>query len=74
MGTFSIWHLIILLVIFPAILALYFLPAIIAFNRRHHNRLAILLLNVLLGWSGLGWVAALIWAVTAVRTDPAVRP
>ncbi len=48
-----------------AALALYMLPAIIAFNRRHRNRIAIVVLNILLGWTFLGWVAALVWSFTA---------
>ena len=46
---------------------LYFLPTIIAFIRGHHSRLGILLLNLFLGWSGLGWIIALIWSLTPVR-------
>ena len=41
-------------------LALYFLPAIIAHNKR--NAGAITLLNLLLGWTFVGWVVALVWA------------
>ncbi|AXF22212.1 hypothetical protein CUJ89_06855 [Burkholderia pyrrocinia] len=48
------------------ILALYFIPSLIAFKRRHHNRVAITGLNVLLGWSVLGWIAAFVWSLTAV--------
>jgi T4 superinfection immunity protein len=40
-----------------ASLAFYFVPAIIAFYRRHQHRWAIAVLNLLLGWTGLGWVA-----------------
>ena len=59
MGTFSIWHwLIVLLIAFPT----YFLPAIIASARGHTNEVAIWVLNALAGWTGLGWVAMLIWA------------
>lgn len=56
-------------VLFAAILllSLYFLPAIIASARVHHNRLAIWVLNLLLGWTALGWIAALVWAFTSVR-------
>jgi len=42
---------------------LYFLPAVIAFLRKHKNKLAIFLLNLLLGWTVLGWTASLIWSV-----------
>lgn len=44
----------------------YLLPALIAGLRRHHNEGAIFVLNLLLGWTFLGWVAALVWACTAI--------
>ena len=50
-----------------ALVAIYFVPSFIAFGRNHHQRAAILATNLLLGWSGLGWAAAFIWACTAVR-------
>jgi len=40
----------------------YFLPAVVALIRSHHQRFAIILLNVLLGWTLLGWIAALVWS------------
>jgi Superinfection immunity protein len=43
-----------------------FLPSVIAFSRRHHNRYAILVLNALLGWTVVGWAVALVWSLTAV--------
>lgn len=46
---------------------LYLLPSVIAASRKHRNREAIAALNLLLGWTGLGWVAALIWALTVPR-------
>jgi len=48
------------------------LPSLIAFVRRHHNRYAILVLNVFLGWTLIGWAVALVWSLTAVwrRPDP----
>lgn len=51
-----------------ACIAGYLLPAIIAERRRHRNKGAIAVLNVLLGWTFLGWVVALIWSSTA-NTD-----
>lgn len=44
-------------------LALFFLPAIIA-AARGHNALAIFLLNLFFGWTVIGWFWALIWSVT----------
>lgn len=48
------------------LLVVYFIPWIIAHSRKHHNELAIFLLNLFLGWTFLGWVIALIWSGTAV--------
>ena len=45
-------------------LGAYFFPVIIAVLRKHRNALAIGMLNLFLGWTGLGWIGALIWACT----------
>ena len=45
-------------------LALYFLPTIIVLARRKKNVLGPVLVNVLLGWTVIGWIVALIWALT----------
>jgi len=49
--------------------ALYFLPTVVAAARHKRNALAIFLLNLFLGWSGIAWVVALVWAVTIDRHD-----
>lgn len=41
---------------------LYFAPAIIAHHRQHESSGKIFLVNLLLGWSILGWIACLAWA------------
>jgi hypothetical protein len=64
MGGLSLWHILIVLVV---IFGIYLLPTWVAFNRQHHNRFAIFALNFLLGWTFLGWVGALVWALTAVQ-------
>ena len=46
------------------LLGLYAVPSLVAWHRQHHNRTAILLVNLLLGWTVLGWIGALIWAST----------
>ena len=43
----------------------YFIPSIIAGARGHHQTVAIVVLNLFLGWTFLGWVAALVWAFMA---------
>ncbi|HTZ96984.1 MAG TPA: superinfection immunity protein [Terriglobales bacterium] len=42
---------------------LYFLPAIIAFARSKRDAVSILVLNFFLGWTAVGWVIALVWAL-----------
>ncbi|MCK9615977.1 MAG: superinfection immunity protein [Candidatus Omnitrophica bacterium] len=59
MQNFTILELLLIVLIF----ALYFLPTLIAFLRQHKNKLAIFLLNLLLGWTVLGWVVSLVWSV-----------
>ena len=41
---------------------IYFLPAIVAFDRKHNNTVPIVLVNIFTGWTGIGWLVALIWA------------
>lgn len=47
-------------------IAFYFLPTIYATRRKHRSKDAIAVLNLLLGWTFIGWVAAAVWA----STDP----
>ena len=64
-GTSAIPSIIIAILIGGSIaLTLYFIPTIVAFKRRHLNRVPILLLDLFLGWSFIGWIIALIWSTT----------
>ena len=49
------------------IVGLYMLPAIIAGIRKHHQGGAILVVNLFLGWTFLGWVIALAMACGNVK-------
>lgn len=42
---------------------LYFAPKFVASYRHHPNVDAITMLNLLLGWTVIGWVVALVWAM-----------
>ena len=42
----------------------YLFPSFLAHTKSHHNTPAIFALNILLGWTLIGWVAALVWALT----------
>ena len=46
----------------------YFLPSYIAGARRHKYFKSILLINILTGWTFLGWAAALIWSFVDEKT------
>jgi uncharacterized membrane protein YqaE (UPF0057 family) len=48
----------------------YLFPTLVAVSRSHHNSSAIFVLNLLLGWTLLGWIVALVWAFT-VSQKPA---
>ncbi|HMH06016.1 MAG TPA: superinfection immunity protein [Terriglobales bacterium] len=51
----------------------YFLPSLIALARSKRNLLAIFLLNCFLGWTLVGWVVALVWAVKVDNFPAPVR-
>jgi Superinfection immunity protein len=42
---------------------LYFLPSILALARNKRDTVSIFVLNFLLGWTAIGWVVALVWAL-----------
>lgn len=43
---------------------IYFYPALVAIVFGHRNSAAILLLNLLLGWTVIGWIIAFVWSAT----------
>lgn len=44
-------------------LAIYIAPTAVARSRRHRQFRLIAALNLTLGWTGLGWIAALAWSL-----------
>lgn len=46
------------------VLAVYLIPTIIAFTRGHASKWGIGVLNIVLGWSLIFWVVALIWSLS----------
>ena len=50
----------------------YFIPGIIAVIRRHRKATSIFLVNLFFGWSVLGWIFALVWALRANVAPKAV--
>lgn len=50
------------------LVGLYFLPYFIAYSSKHLNREAVLAANLFLGWTVLGWVLCLVWALVWTET------
>jgi hypothetical protein len=42
---------------------IYFLPALHALWKKRRNSGAIFALNLLLGWTAIGWIVALVWSL-----------
>ena len=53
------------LLMLAGLIAAYLVPTGIAVARKHPNAGAIAALNILLGWTVLGWIISIIWAFTA---------
>ena len=52
----------------------YFAPTLVAYKRRRVSFVAIAATNVLLGWTLIGWVVALIWALSGHAGTADRRP
>lgn len=52
------------LLVVAVLFLVYFFPLIMAILKKKKNSDAIGVLNLLLGWTFIGWVVALVWACT----------
>jgi len=63
-----------------ALFLMYWLPTIVAIARHTHSALGIATLNFFFGWTVVGWLLALIWALAAsppmivIENGRVVRP
>ncbi len=53
---------------------LCFTPSVIAIWRRHRSAAAIVAMNLLLGWTGIGWICALVWSISWPGHDRSCHP
>ena len=53
-----------IVLILIGIAGVYFIPTIISTIRRTKRDAGIFLLNLLLGWTFIGWVGALVWSIS----------
>ena len=51
---------------------IYMLPTLIAFGREHPRRLDLAVVNILFGWTLIGWLACFFWAAFARPADQPV--
>ena len=58
------------LLVWAAMLGIYLIPTLVAYSQQHHHVYAIAFLNVLSGWTLLGWIGALVWAFRAEESYP----
>lgn len=61
----------IVFVMFAVVGAMYFAPAIVGGLRQHHQLGPIVIINVFLGWTLLGWVVAMAMAASQTKLPPA---
>lgn len=62
----ALWFGIVVTVL--AALLVYFLPAIVALNYGIRRKYAVSTLNLLLGWTFVGWAVALVWAIAEAES------
>jgi heme/copper-type cytochrome/quinol oxidase subunit 2 len=62
-----LFALVVLVVLGVLAACLYFLPTIVAHERRAQNTVAIFLFNLLFGWGGIPWLILIVWAFVAPR-------
>jgi len=55
-----------------AVLFIYMLPTLVAFGREHPRRLDITVVNIIIGWTLIGWLVVFFWAaLSRVEDQPA---
>jgi len=69
----AFFELLLIATLVTAVVAVYLLPTIVASKRRHRNRKTILVINLLLGWTTIGWIVAMVWAFTS-DVEPPSQP
>jgi len=59
-------------IVLMLILLIYLLPTLIAYSREHPRRVEIVVVNIIFGWTLIGWIVVFLWAALApVEEQPA---
>lgn len=64
-------------IVLTVLLAIYFLPTIIAVCQGHRSTASIVVVNFFLGWTMVGWVLTVAWALSNAspsKPEPASAP
>lgn len=61
-------------ILLAVLVAAYFLPALIAGMRKVPHEGSIVVVNIFLGWTLIGWVVALAMACRSIPPHPALTP
>lgn len=56
-------------IVTAVLLVVYFVPSIVAASRSLKRARSIAFINLVLGWTLVGWVLALCWAVARTERD-----
>ena len=63
-----------LLVVLGLFALVYFLPSLVALGRRNPDINSVFLINLWLGWTIIGWITAIGWALDRRRQSVATVP
>jgi len=61
-GNMGSWNIVSALLLF-GVNVLYYVPMILALKRDRPDKFKIIIVNIMLGWTIIGWVIALKWAL-----------
>jgi len=61
------------ILIIMLLLFFYLIPSVVACSNKKSNAGAIAVLNILMGWSGICWIIALVWACTKDKKPDIVQ-
>tara|TARA_Y100000817_G_scaffold310296_1_gene300716 strand:- start:287 stop:517 length:231 start_codon:yes stop_codon:yes gene_type:complete len=51
------------------LISIFFIPVSVGLFRDSSKKWGIFLVNILVGWTGIGWIIALIWAFISESTE-----
>ncbi|HYM73897.1 MAG TPA: superinfection immunity protein [Stellaceae bacterium] len=60
------------MILIMLVLLLYLLPTLIAYGREHLHRQDVAIVNIVFGWTLIGWILVFLWAALGrVEQEPA---